>query len=69
MSEEKCCATCEYYTPPDGGGFCGECHFPVPAWVRTGATGGGFVSNPEFEGVDCMTYRPKEESPKSDHGA
>jgi len=50
----RACASCKHYAKAEDGYSCGRCHYPVPAWLQIGCSGGGFVA--ELQGEDCAVY-------------
>ena len=55
----KNCAKCVYFLPPSAEHGCGRCDYPIPEWLKIGASGGGYISTPEYEGQDCATFRSR----------
>lgn len=55
----KNCKDCVFYVPPKEGYTCGSCEYPVPAWLRIGVSGGGFLNG--SEAGNCQTYKTRAE--------
>jgi len=64
----KCCDTCLFYRAPKGDDTRGTCIYPVPEWLMIGASGGGFIGNPEYEGTDCRVYKSAAETTAAQGG-
>ena len=57
---DKNCDECVFYKQPKStGSLCGVCDYPVPEWIKTGASGGGFIGSPEYTGLDCATFKSR----------
>jgi len=48
------CSSCKHYAEPEDGYSCGQCNYPLPAWLKSGCSNGGFVAT--LQGDDCVTY-------------
>ena len=55
----KNCATCVFYELPQGGNTCGTCEYPVPEYLKTGTSGGNFISSADYTGINCATYKSR----------
>jgi len=56
---DRNCGNCVFYRPPVKSHDCGQCDYPVPEWLKIGASGGGYISSAEYEGTNCTTFKSR----------
>jgi len=55
----KTCYMCKHHIQATYQATLGTCNYPIPAWLKNGGIGGGYVS--EYMAAQCSTF---EEKPK-----
>ena len=55
----RSCLNCRWFSPPEKGGICGKCEYPVPGWMLVHGCG-SYLSETGNEAGHCKLYSEEE---------